>query len=167
VDGRIFLQATVYAETEARTMDFETRWREASISLTRHEPQEFNGLVADVLLAPLPDSPVMRARMEMACAGIHLGRRLGMFYRVEPKTPREHSSERAMPNDGDDLVSSYTKKPQARLKGFHARTSSRPCRTCGDNGWEYVSGWLYGKDLAKLLTDSGVPFPNDPPEPIG
>jgi hypothetical protein len=95
-NGRLTMKAIVhYGGPTLSEEQFQNIWPEAEVKVSPVATQYFETILREVLSPDLPETPADRARLEVACAKVNLGRRRGTFYVEVAKASKEIKDAKA------------------------------------------------------------------------
>jgi hypothetical protein len=95
-NGGLTMQAVVHCGGPILSEEqFRNIWPEAGVKVSPISTQQFETILQMVLTPDLPETPADRARLEVACARLNLGRRLGTFYTEVAKASNEAKAAEA------------------------------------------------------------------------
>lgn len=151
-EGRLTISAAVYCSGQLSEKKFRAIWPDAELHIVPLAKWHFGATLRKVLTVELPSTAEDRARLEAACARLHLGRTLGIFYAEVTR-----SAKVAEPTREPFCMESqaHTKRSGGFTKVRSRQGETRPCPQCGDTD-ELSTDWLPRDELTRFLTENGV-----------
>ena len=157
-NGCLTMQVVVHLGGPALAEEqFRSVWPEAQVKVSPIGKQHFLTILKQIFTTHLPQTHADRARLEVACARLHLGRTLGTFYTEAANASKEVAEANTAQTEehccmGGDAYTTKFAGPAESHDPNTRQSRGSPCPKCGDTE-EETTGWMRWDELREFLAD--------------